>query len=275
MSYDIDVFRFVNGFAGIWLLDELAMYEETCNLLKGGLFMTVIWVFWLRPGADRDARRSRIVTLLAGVILALLVNRAIAAAVPFRVRPMYVEGIGYHPLSLAFHPDLEHWNAFPSDTATYFFALSTAIALLSRKLGLALGVYTAGYICLSRLYVGIHYPSDLIAGAVLGIIVILAVNNRVLMAQLGDRVVALERRFPEWFYPTMFVVTYEMAVLFADVRVPVRGVRLVAQHYGVGPTLLLLLLAVVIACGAIYAVYRSGRRPLPTDHVPPAAKSTG
>jgi undecaprenyl-diphosphatase len=59
-------------------------------------------------------------------------------------------------------------HSFPSGHATVSFACATVLALAVPRLTLPL--YTlAVLISFSRVYVGVHYPLDVVAGAVLGI----------------------------------------------------------------------------------------------------------
>lgn len=58
--------------------------------------------------------------------------------------------------------------AFPSGHAAFFFALSTIIFLYNKKAGL--GFFLASFlICIFRVFSGVHWPSDILAGATVGI----------------------------------------------------------------------------------------------------------
>ena len=57
--------------------------------------------------------------------------------------------------------------SFPSDHATAAFAIAVAIFLRHRKAG-TLALVLATIVSVSRVALGTHYPSDVIAGAVLG-----------------------------------------------------------------------------------------------------------
>jgi membrane-associated phospholipid phosphatase len=127
-SVDLIVYHFLNGYAGQWLLDRLASFEEHNNLFKGGLFLAAYAFLWFRGGADREQRRRRIVTIFAGTMLALLVSRTIADIAPFRIRPMFEPGISHIPYSISIMGNMESWSSFPSDTAAYFFALAFGLA---------------------------------------------------------------------------------------------------------------------------------------------------
>lgn len=69
--------------------------------------------------------------------------------------------------------------AFPSGHAAFFFALSTVVYLYNVKkyphlrffnVSIGLWFFTASFIiCLARVFCGIHWPLDILAGAIVGI----------------------------------------------------------------------------------------------------------
>jgi undecaprenyl-diphosphatase len=63
----------------------------------------------------------------------------------------------------------EAFQSFPSGHTIFFFALATVVYLKDKKWG-AVFYGAAIIIGVSRVAVGVHYPSDILAGAVLGII---------------------------------------------------------------------------------------------------------
>jgi undecaprenyl-diphosphatase len=60
-------------------------------------------------------------------------------------------------------------DAFPSGHSSRAFALATLLATRMRPRVGATSLVLAGLVGLSRIYVGAHWPSDVLAGAVLGI----------------------------------------------------------------------------------------------------------
>ena len=65
--------------------------------------------------------------------------------------------------------------SFPSGHATVSFACATVLALAVPRLAWPLFIL-AGLISFSRVYVGVHYPFDVLAGAVLGVGVAIALR---------------------------------------------------------------------------------------------------
>lgn len=60
-------------------------------------------------------------------------------------------------------------GSFPSGHAAFFFALSTVIYFYNRKIG-ALFLGASFLIALARIFVGVHWPADILAGASIGIL---------------------------------------------------------------------------------------------------------
>jgi undecaprenyl-diphosphatase len=82
-----------------------------------------------------------------------------------RSRPMLFASDGI----LSFHPFLAGYPhvSFPSGHATTVTAATVVIGLISRRAAIPVGI-AAALIGLSRVVVGAHYPSDVIAGAFVG-----------------------------------------------------------------------------------------------------------
>ena len=71
--------------------------------------------------------------------------------------------------------ELPDTHSFPSGHATVSFACATVLALAVPRLRAPLYAL-AGLISLSRVYVGVHYPFDVVAGALLGILIATALR---------------------------------------------------------------------------------------------------
>ena len=214
------VFRIINGLAGTKILDYLARYEEQGDgdLVKGGVFLMLYWYFWFKQGLDQPRRRETSIAIFIGVLFSLVVCRAMADLFPFRDRPMYAD-VDYRRPSIQVDPNIENWSAFPSDQAGYFLALATGIILLSRHLGLILVGYSAVFICLTRIYLGLHYLSDILVGAGIGMsVVAITAHSSLVRERLAAPINRLEGYFPGLFYAGFFLISFEMAEIFHHIR---------------------------------------------------------
>jgi undecaprenyl-diphosphatase len=121
-----------------------------------------VWIVAALAGALADRpRRRRWLWAAIGVPLTLGANYCVKQAVA-RERPRLEEldHTGPLPGSLS----------FPSAHAATSFASATLIGALAPPLRPALYV-AAGLMAFSRPYLGVHYPSDVVAGAAVGTIV--------------------------------------------------------------------------------------------------------
>ena len=60
---------------------------------------------------------------------------------------------------------------FVSSHAANFFAVSTLVALVMRHRVVTLGLFTWAVLqCYSRVYLGVHYPGDILGGIVVGVL---------------------------------------------------------------------------------------------------------
>lgn len=99
------------------------------------------------------AAASAAVSLTVGAVLSHLVDRAR----PFVADPGGIHMFGRHAADAG----------FPSDHATASFAIATAILLRNRRWG-AVAMALATVLALTRVAIGVHYPTDVLAGAALG-----------------------------------------------------------------------------------------------------------
>jgi undecaprenyl-diphosphatase len=196
------------------LLDSVLFNVADSTILQGGLFVTFYWWLWFD---GRTCRREVVVGLLGGVA-AVVVSRILQLGLPFHQRPLHTPGLGLH-LPLGVDPaTLNTFSSFPSDHAVLFFALAVPLWSRSRGLGAAAMAWALVIICLPRVYLGYHWPSDVIAGAVIGVALAVVLRPLLLASRLPDRIVRFETTHPAAFYAASCLVTLELAVMFYDLR---------------------------------------------------------
>src|SRR3954469_7381593 len=123
--------------------------------------VAVLALLLLVPGLRRSLARRAAVAAVAAAGAAVLTAHFVSSAVD-RPRPFVAHAATIHPfLTHAADP------SFPSDHATAAFAIATAVVLRLRVPGLVLLVLAA-VLAVGRVFLGLHYPSDVLAGAALG-----------------------------------------------------------------------------------------------------------
>ena len=148
--------------------------EDPVTLLAGpavacyALATVALW-FLDRPYRELKWKLACASALLAAG-LAMVVNQAVAQ-VWDRPRPYASHGSADHLLSA---PSTD--PSFPSDHAAAAFAIAFAVLGYSRRVGIAY-LAAATLIGISRIAVGMHYPSDVIAGALVGFIAAVLVTG--------------------------------------------------------------------------------------------------
>lgn len=143
--------------------DPVTVYMNAAELLFAGALAAVLLFAGRRHAAGRRAAVAA--GLSAGLALAIA---QIVARLVDRPRPFVSDPSGIH-LFARHVADA----GFPSDHATAAFAIAVAVALRDRRWG-AVALVAATALAAGRVGIGVHYPSDVLAGAALGALAALA-----------------------------------------------------------------------------------------------------
>ena len=217
--FDEPIIRFLNQFAQVNPdFDRLVVDIADSALLKGGVFMAYFWWLWFEHDERAGSRRAEILVSFAGALAAVAMSRILQRLLPYHERLLHAAGSGF-VIPAGVDPNtLSTWSSFPSDHAALFFALSTAIWYQHRRFGYLAALWTLLVICLPRVYLGYHYPGDIFAGTALGIVIMVAVHGWGRAARWPHRVVTWASAHQTSFYTLAFLSTYELTVLFYDLR---------------------------------------------------------
>lgn len=161
---DTDLFLWLNGHYAPWL-DPIMVFATERNTWFPFYALLIGWLiyrygkqaFWI------------ILTLIAAVAISDQTASALLKPLTLRLRPCHVPA-----LQKLIHPVLECGGqyGFASSHAANTFTLATGLWLLIGKQypwtkGLFLWAVVVSY---SRIYVGAHYPLDVLAGAGVGVL---------------------------------------------------------------------------------------------------------
>lgn len=177
MSVDAVVFEWLNGLAG-----HFEPFDQMIRLLAGDHLIPVlsvaslIWL-WL-AGTHRD-ERARFQRAALDGLLALGLASLVASLLGLmsgRDRPF----VDLQDVEMLFYAPTD--SSFPSHVVTVLVAIGIAVRSAHKQIGNA--VITAGVMMgLARVIAGIHWPSDVLVGIVIGVIA--GLSARWLLGRLG------------------------------------------------------------------------------------------
>ncbi|HEX7907610.1 MAG TPA: phosphatase PAP2 family protein [Paraburkholderia sp.] len=198
------------------------------NLFKGLILIAMLWWIWFRPvtspgqdsAAVRQYHREIVVIAIASGFIALLAGRLLAHHLPFRLRPMYVPELrAYFPEANVDEPVLRTWSSFPSDHSMLWCAVAMGIFFASRPAGIYALFHAIVLIGLPRIYLGLHYPTDVLAGIALGIGIVCVMNIRAIRTRVCAPILAFAQYSPGVFFGAAFVLCFELTTQFSELRV--------------------------------------------------------
>lgn len=140
------------------LLNKIMVLITTLG--NGGMIWIAATIVLLIP------KKTRKIGIMSGVALlgSLIINNNIIKNIVQRPRPF----VTFTDLHILIPTPSEF--SFPSGhTSSSFAAAGVLYSNLPKKVGIP-AVILAGLIGLSRLYVGVHYPTDVIAGIIMGVL---------------------------------------------------------------------------------------------------------
>ena len=193
MTFTVGSITSVDRHVLIWIVDHRVSFLNP--LLVGVTYVATGGTIWVAL-AVLLAWRTRRPILPAGILAAVCVWGAagishLLKATTNRPRP-YVAMPHLH--TLISRPTSE---SFPSSHATTAFAGAVVLSFFLPRLW-PLFLAAAALVAFSRLYTGVHYPTDVIAGAAIGalfatVVAALATNSRI-----GDRLAPTKERRVAW-----------------------------------------------------------------------------
>jgi undecaprenyl-diphosphatase len=198
------IYLALNGLVGrSWLFDTILSLPLDNNLVKAGPIGACFVYAWWSGGDEADVRRRRATLLVtvASLLFVMATTKTLGHQF-FLPRPYVHAQQAWHleqgrlvetprlayrePLNGQVRERTESLKrgdidpndlvSFPSDHAGFFVALALGIFLASRRAGAVALAWTGLAILLPRIVTGMHSPLDIVAGGLIGAIVLLAVQ---------------------------------------------------------------------------------------------------
>lgn len=154
---DVQLFHFFNSFAG-----QSRIFDALAVFLARYFQYPLIIIFLLFLYFSGYARPEKLRIFLITAVSSIVARFGITEIIRFfyhRPRPFLTFSV-YQLLSS------DNWS-FPSGHSAFFFAMATAVYFYNKKWGIGFFI-AATLMNMSRVAAGIHYPSDILGGAIIG-----------------------------------------------------------------------------------------------------------
>ncbi|WP_321799369.1 phosphatase PAP2 family protein [Caballeronia sp. J97] len=188
-------------------------------IAKGVIPLAILWAIWFKAGESQRWRREMVVAILLSGFIAFLLGRLFALTLPFRLRPLYDPTIHLtFPLADETGKFLRMWSSFPSDHAALWMAIAFGIFLVWRWIGVLAILHCILFVCLPRVYLGMHYPTDVIGGSAIGALSAWILTREPLRRRFAPLFVRFMEYWPAVGYMLAFVLFFELATMFDEPR---------------------------------------------------------
>lgn len=159
-SFDMTVYHAINGLSGhvIWLDAILSFISQYAMIIYGALFI----VFWFTLPRSKPASRNALVVAVCAGIFALVINYIITL---FWARPRPFVSLHDGTFNQLIPHDAD--ASFPSDHTSGSFGFAAAVWGKNKWISRTFTTF-AIIVLFSRVYTGVHWPTDVLASVVVG-----------------------------------------------------------------------------------------------------------
>ncbi|MBI2047602.1 MAG: phosphatase PAP2 family protein [Candidatus Liptonbacteria bacterium] len=155
---NVSLFNFIFGFSRRnFLIDDTGIFFA--QYVPYFLILGFIWILFGQTGWRRR------LFFLSESLIAVILSRGLITEIIrfFYYSPRPFEALHFTSLIP------ESGSSFPSGHAAFYFALATALFFYNRRAGIWYFILSL-LIGVARIFVGVHWPLDVLAGAVLGVL---------------------------------------------------------------------------------------------------------
>ena len=162
---DEALFLWINGWVGKFTPMDEVMKLIASDYLVPVTLALILFALWF-AGTDVGTRERYQIGIVVAVFAVALANSSIEVLnnFYFRDRPFL-----NHEAELLFYRPTD--SSFPANSAAAAFAIAGSVGIFQRRLAIVIASLAALY-AFSRVYVGVHYPLDVVGGAVFGLVAV-------------------------------------------------------------------------------------------------------
>jgi undecaprenyl-diphosphatase len=222
-SFDINVIKILHNLSIAFpKLNDFMGFIGSNDFLKGGIVVSLLWFFWFQNGEAQQniIKKKKVVTALISCVCAIAVGRFLAEILPFRMRPLLNPDFKF--LFPVLSSEQSRWldsaSSMPSDHAVMFYALAMGIFLISKKIGILTFLYVSFVVLLPRIFLGYHYATDVLVGAIVGVLITLIFNNIRITDQVDTTVIKFSNKYSGIFYLLFFWLSFQIGTMFNSSR---------------------------------------------------------
>lgn len=224
-GFDVAIVQYLNSHVGQSPnFDAGVVHLAMSYLFKMTPMVLLLWGFWFIRDEGTEQRRKTVALAFIGAFVAMATTRALTYLLPFRARPIHTPELAIQvPYPMERHW-LDGWSSLPSDHAGLAFALAVGVFLIHRRWGILMMLHATVVVCLPRAYLGFHYPSDLVLGALTGAACAWLTMRVLPLQPVVSRIMRFECLRPAIFYVLFFFMAAQMVEMFESTRNLARNV---------------------------------------------------
>ncbi|MDO8664068.1 MAG: phosphatase PAP2 family protein [Candidatus Liptonbacteria bacterium] len=163
-GFNLSFFNFLHGLSGRnFFVDAAGIFAA--EYVSYVIFLAFLWLVISQTGLPAQTGWRQKIFFFSEAAIAVILSRGLITEIVrfFYYSPRPFEALHFQSLIP------ESGSSIPSGHAAFFFALATIIYFYNRRWGIWYFVLSL-LIGLARIFAGVHWPSDIIAGVVVGIL---------------------------------------------------------------------------------------------------------
>src|SRR5271157_644768 len=149
--------------------DDFFQYLISNPLVSTCIPAAFFYVFWAKQDEQQAFRRRWLLNVLVAFTFAVLITLIVR---PWIAWPAPLLNPAFQPLYPRYLWGTGSRNCFPSHSTLAYFTIAAGFWPLNRSVSVGLSALMLAVVSLPRLYVGGHYPIDVLFSCVLGVLVL-------------------------------------------------------------------------------------------------------